>query len=238
MNLSIRKNNQVIDDIKSRATIIEQFSQAKEILNSTKDKELAKEIKIFLDELRDYQVSIIKAVKNGEDAAFNELIKVKDINNFIYHYAWHIQKYYRFKYREIDVVNEIKYQIYYTVKKNYRIYNQPNEFSLLINSMRRWIKQKVGSELKDTYKPKRDDFLPVINIEDESHDFSETWVREVAANILTPEDQIVFELRFFEGRGYKQIGERLGKSKDAMQRRYEKIMRQIKGYLEGNGKWQ
>jgi hypothetical protein len=234
----MNKTERIISDIKLLPTIIQQFIKANEIINLSRDEVLIAEMKLFLDELREYQVNLLVAVKSGEEFAFDELLQVKDINNFIYHYAWHIQKYYRFQYSEIDVVSEIKCQIYYMIRKNYRIYNQPNEFSLLINSMRRWIKQKVGSELKDTYKPKRDEFLPVLFIEDESYDYSESWVRDVAEKILTPEDQIVFELRFFEGRGYKQIGQELGKSKDAMQRRYEKILRQIRGYLEGNGKWQ
>lgn len=239
MNSLTPKNDieQILSNVKSLPTIISQVKKANEIISVTEDKELAAELEKFLDDLRVYQVNLIQAVKDGEEFAFDELLQVRDINNFIYYYAWCVQKYYRFHYKEIDIVSEIKCQIYYTIKKNYRVYNQPNEFSLLINSMRRWIKQKVGSELKDTYKPKQDDYLPVLFIEDESFDYSEAHVREVAQKILTSEDQVVFELRFFEGRGYKQIGQRLGKSKDAIQRRYEKILRQIKGYLEGNDKW-
>ncbi|QJT70430.1 hypothetical protein [Microcystis phage MaeS] len=219
-------------------TIIERVMKANEIIKTTDHKCIADEMVKYLDELREYQVGLIQNVKDGKEFAFDELVQVKDITNFIYHYAWHIRKFYRFQYREIDVVSEIKFQIYYMIQKNYRIYNQPNEISLLIHSMRRWIKQKVGNELQDVYKPKRDEFLPVLFIEDESYDYSEAWVREAIDKILTPEDRKVFELRFFEGKGYKQIGQELGKSKDAINRRYEKILRQIKGYVEGNkGSW-
>lgn len=237
----MRKNDvkEIISGIKSLPTIIEKYKRAKEILYSkTENDLLIKEVEGFLEELRDYQVNLLNAIKEGKDYAFDELLNVKDIKNFIHHYAWHIRKFYRFQYREFDIVNEIKYQIYYTIKKNYKIYNQPNEFSLLINSMRKWIKQKVGSGLKDTYKPKKDELLPILFLEDDSYDYSEKFVREVIEQLLTPEDQIVFKLRFFEGMGYKQIGLRLGRSKDTIQRRYEKTLKQIKGYMEDIGKWQ
>lgn len=230
--------NEIIANLDSRATIIQRYIEAIELRNATGDKNAIAAIDKYLDELRSYQVDLLQGIKDGKEHAFDELLEVKDIRNFIYHYAWHIRKYFRFHYSEEDVVNEIKYQLFYSIKNNYRIYNQPNEFSLLINSMRRWIKQKVGNELKDTYRPKVDNFLPQLFIEDESYDGTETWVREVMDKILTDEDKRVFELRFFEGMGYKQIGIKMGKSKDAIQRRYEKILFLIKNYLEGIGKWQ
>lgn len=228
----------IISNLDSRATIIQRYLEAVDLLERTDDIEAIAALNKYVDDLRIYQVNLIQAVKDGKEFAFDELLEVKDIRNFIYHYAWHIRKFFQFNYSEADVVNEIKYQLFYTIKNNYRIYNQPNEISLLINSMRRWIKQKVGSELKDTYKPKTDSYLPQLFIEDQSYDGSETWVREVTRKILTTEDQEVFELRFFKGMGYKQIGDKMGKSKDAIQRRYEKILGQIKGHLEAIGKWQ
>lgn len=228
----------IISDLNELPTIIQRYVQAVNMISDTDDNDLIAALEKYLDDLRIYQVNLLQAIKDGEEFAFDKLLEVKDIRNFIYHYAWHIRKFFQFNYSEKDIVNEIKYQLFYTVKSNYRIYDQPNEISLLINSMRRWIKQKVSSELRDTYKPKTDAFLPNLLIEDESYDRSEPWVRDIMKKILTPEDRLVFELRFFKGMGYKEIGVKMGKSKDAIQRRYEKILKQIKGYLEGIGRWQ
>lgn len=228
----------IVSDLDSKPTIIQKYAEAVNVISETDNNDLIAAIEKYLDDLRRYQVKLIQDIKDGEKSAFDRLLEVKDIRNFIYHYAWHIRKYFNFNYSEDDIVNEIKYQLFYTIKNNYRIYNQPNEISLLINSMRRWIKQKVSSELKETYRPKTDSYLPQLFIEDNSYDRTEPWVREIMEKILTDEDREVFELRFFKGMGYKQIGIQMGKSKDAIQRRYEKILRQIKGYLEGIGKWQ
>lgn len=230
--------DKILSDLDSRVTVIQKYVEAVNLLTETDDPEIKAALEIYLEDLRVFQVDLIQAVKDGEEFAFDKLLEVKDIRNFIYHYAWHIRKFFNFRYSENDIVNEIKYQLFYTVRNNYRIYNVPNEISLLINSMRRWIRQKVGEELTKTYKPKMDNYLPQLVIEDESYDGTEGWVKEIAEKILTPEDQKVFELRFFEGLGYKDIGVKVGKSKDAIQRRYEKILKQIKGYLEGIGKWQ
>lgn len=229
---------QILSKLNSYPTIIQRYAEAIIIISESEDEVVIVAVEKFLDDLRDYQVNLLEDVKNGVESAFDELVQVKDIRNFIYHYAWHIRKYYNFRYKEEDIVNEIKHQIFLLIKKNYRIYNQPNEFSLLINSMRRWIKQKVGSELKELYRPKNDSYLSRINVEDDSFDHTEGWVRGIMAKILTPEDQKIFELRFFGGFGYKEIGVKLGKSKDAIKRRYEKNLTQIKGYLEGSGEWQ
>lgn len=229
---------QILDKLDAYPTLIQRYTEAVNLMSESEDEKVIAALEKYIDDLRVYQVGLIKAIKAGEETAFNDLLQVKDIRNFIYHYAWHIRKYYNYRYKEDDIINEIKYQIFLLVKNNYRLYNQPNEISLLINSMRRWIKQKVGSELKETYRPKSDSFLPPMsNIEDQSYDGTETWVKEVAAKILTPEDQKVFDLRFFNNWGYKKIGMEMGKSKDAIQRRYEKILLQIKGYLEGVGEW-
>jgi len=230
--------DKIISDLDSKATIIERYAEAVNLLTTTKEEAIEAALEKYLEDMKNYQVGLIRGVQEGSDEAFEELTSVKDIRNFIYHYAWHIRKYYNFSYREADVVNEIKFQIFYTIKHNYRIYDQPNEFSLLINSMRRWIKQKVGSELTENYHPKTDSYLTTINIEDDSYDWSESWVREIMNKILSEDDRQIFEMRFFKGMKYKQIGEKIGKSKDAVQRRHEKIKKQIKGYLEGIEQWQ
>lgn len=230
--------DKILSDLDSKKTIIQKIVEAEKQLKLADDPEVKTALEIYLDDLRVFQVDLIQAVKDGEEFAFEKLLEVKDIRNFIYHYAWHIRKFFNFRYSEKDIVNEIKYQLFYTVRNNYRIYNVPNEISLLINSMRRWIKQKVGEELTKSYKPKIDNYLPHLNIEDESYDRTESWVYEITEKILSIEDQRVFKLRFFDGYGYKHIGLETGKSKDAVQRRYEKILKQIKGYLEGIGKWQ
>lgn len=228
----------ILSKLDSYPTIIQRYAEALIIISESDNEMVIAAIEKYLDDLKDYQVNLLQAIKDGEESAFHELVKVKDIRNFIYHYAWHIRKFYNYRYSEDDVVNEIKYQIFILVKKNYRIYNQPNEFSLLINSMRRWIKQKVSEELKELYRPKSDGYLSRINVEDETYDGTEDWVREIMTKILTPEDQKIFEYRFFGELGYKEIGLKVGKSKDAIKRRYEKNLAQIKGYLEGSGEWQ
>lgn len=225
-------DEEVIRRIDANKTIIKKFTMANELLAETNDEETSKAINKYLDDLRDYQVNIILRIKNGDEKAFEEFLNIKDIQNFIYHYAWHIRKYFRFYFTEDDVVHEIQYQMYYIIRKNYRIYNQPNEISLLINSMRSWIRQKVSKELTANYKPKRDMTLSNYYIEDKTQDTSEFFVREIMDEVLSEEDKEIFELRFFCGYGYKQIGQMVGKSKDAIQRRYNKILEQIKDYLE------
>lgn len=224
--------DEVIRRIDANETLIKKFTVAKELLAETNDEETSKAIEKYLNDLRDYQVDILLRIKSGDEKAFEEFLNIKDIRNFVYYYAWHIRKYFRFYFSEDDVVHEIQYQMYYIIRKNYRIYNQPNEISLLINSMRSWIRQKVSGELLADYKPKKDMMLSNYNVEDQSQDTSELWVREIMDKTLSEEDTEIFELRFFDGYGYKQIGQMVGKSKDAIQRRYNKILDQIKDYLE------
>lgn len=230
--------DRIFAELDALPTIIAKYIKAEEVLSETHDINTLTAIEKYIDDLRVYQVNLLMAIKNGEEFAFDELIQTKDIRNFIYHYSWHIFKFYNFQYREEDIIHEIKHQIFHTIKVNYRIYNKPNELSLLINSMRRWIKQKVGSELTEVYRPKVDDSLAAILIEDESHDASVSWVRETAQKLLDNEDLQIFELRFLQGLGYKEIGIEMNKSKDAMQRRYKKILRQLKAHLEVKREWQ
>ena len=226
------KVKEIISDLDSKSTLIQRYDEAIKLIDRTKDVEVANALENYLDRLREYQVSMIQKVKDGDEEAFNQLMEVKDIRNFIYHYAYHIRKYFNFSYKEIDVVNEIRYQIYYTIRHNYRIYNQPNEISLLINSMRRWIKQKVSSELKEVYSPKCDNYLPHLSIEDTSYDGTEKWVREVIEKTLSPEDRQIFELKFFDDEKYRRIAEKVDKSYDVVVRRYRRSLKIIKKYLE------
>lgn len=228
----------IISDLDSKQTFKEKYEEALNLIDKMNDPEIVNALEDYLETMREYQVSIIQRIKEGDEDAFEELLKVKDIRNFIYYYAYHIRKFFNFSYKETDIVSEIRFQIYYTIKQNYRIYNQPNEISLLINSMRRWIKQKVGSELKDVYSPKDDNYLPHLSIEDTSYDGSEKWIREVARKHLSLEDQEIFERRFFGDETFYDISVKVGKSQDAIIRRYRRVLKTFKKNIWRYKEWQ
>jgi DNA-directed RNA polymerase specialized sigma24 family protein len=98
--------------------------------------------------------------------------------------------------------------------------------------MRKWIKQKVSAALKDTYKPKMDDYLPELSIQDKSYDHTEKQIMELAEELLDGEYLEVFKLKLFEDKTLEQISKIVGKSIDTCKRRYDKALRIIKKHVE------
>lgn len=220
-------------EIVDSKTYLEKTSKITKYLK--KDDELTENEIILLKqkqiEIKNYAVGLLTSIKNGDNNAFEELLKIRDIRNFIYHYSFHIRKYHKFRYSENDVIHEIKFQMYYHISQNYRIYNEPHEFSLLIGSMRNWIKPKVSNALKTIYKPKDDDYITETYLEETEYDDSELIVRDYMNCYLDEYEQVIFELRFFKQMNLVDIGEQVGKGKDSVARRYEKILLKLKEEL-------
>jgi predicted DNA-binding protein (UPF0251 family) len=231
--------NLLLKKVEESETFLEKINLLKDALLVTNNFHESKVIKNEIDKFRVYSVKLLEDVKKSDDDAFNELVNIKDIRNFTYHYAYHIEKYHRYKYKLDYIVDEIKMNIFYHIKRNYRIYDEPHELSLLINSMRGWIKHKVSEGLKSTYKPKDDDYISEIYVEDTSYDETEFHVREIVKEFLDEEELKVFELRFFSNMNYDDIAAIVGKSRATCQRIYvNKIKRKLKKCLGEMKKWE
>lgn len=188
-----------------------------------------------LTKIRDYSVDLLNRIKNKEDEAFNELIQLKDIRNFIYHYSFYIRKYHKFKVDEQNVLHELRFQIFYHISQNYRIYNEPHEISLLIVSMRSWIRQKVSRSLKGEYDALNDAPIDPKYLEDNNSDFTKVMVDEILDDYLDDQENDVFKLRFYGNYQFNQIGEMLGISIHKSRRTFERAKLKLKSVLEKEG---
>lgn len=215
--------------------IYKELSKLNRRLDNSNDLIEISEILQELDEIKDYSVSLIKGVKDSDEFAFEELMKTKDIRNFIYYYAYAINKYHKFCYDEETVVYEIKYNIFNHIKTRYRIYNKPNELSLLIVSMRKWIRGRVSNSLKEHNFPKTDDNICNKTIEVIDNDSTELLVDELVEKCLNDEEKIIFDLRFYKSMGLVEIGNIIGMSKDSVRRKYKKALDKMKDEILGQG---
>jgi len=209
-------------------TINQELTEIRNKISSSDNEEIKIKLEMYEDQIREFSVYIIQCVKDGLEGAFDDLMNIKDMRNFLHFYTYHIREYHKFRYSKQNVIHEVRYQIFYHVVNNYRIYNEPHEISLLIMSMRNWIRQKVSNALKNTYNPKNDEVLDQVFLEATDHDDTEILVRDLVDRYLDGEEKTVFEMKFFEGRGYVDIGKQLGVSKDTAQRRYKSALEKLK----------
>lgn len=213
-------------------TINERILYCHSIVKNSFNKSVVKEAQSFLDFTKDWATSLLERIKSGDADAFDELIETRDIRNFVHHYAYHIGKYHHFNYDKLEIVNEIHIQMFYHIKKNYRIYNEPHEISLLIMSMRNWIRQKVSKILTKNNISEIHEEFNERSVSEKWRDESEITLEEILNKCLTEEERIVFDLRFYDDLTFVGMGEKLGKSKDTMQRKYLSILDKIKNYME------
>lgn len=211
-------------------TIIDELQKIKKEKQNA-DEEYLKYLNDYENEIQKYSVDLLEDIVIGDNQAFDDFLKIKDIRNFIYYYAYHINKYHKFRFHNETIVHEIKVQIYNHIIRNYRIYYEPHEFSLLINSMRKWLKLKVNESIKIVFMPKNDERLNQSFLDAECEDSDDFVVRDLMERYLDEEEKQVFELRFFDNMGYVEIGEEMGFSKDTAQRRYNKCLEKLKEYL-------
>lgn len=197
--------------------------------------------KKYLEYLSDYErdiqkycVGILERVKDGDNNAFDELLKLKDIRNFIYYHSYHVHDFFKYKFDEEDIVHEVRYQLFYHLYHNYRIYNEPHEIVLFVNSMRSWMRFKAGKIMLDVNKPKNDEYLQEAFLESHIPE-DELIIEDLIERYLTGDERKVFELRHLEDLKYVDIGEELGFSKDTAQRKYLKALDIIKKKLEKYG---
>jgi hypothetical protein len=207
--------------------IYQELAIIRDKIATTNDLIEKKQFEIYEDRIREFSVSLLLKVKSKEEGAFEELMNIKDMRNFLHFYTYHIREFQKFRYSKQNVLHEVRFQIFYHVVNNYRIYEEPHEISLLITSMRNWIRQKVSYALKNTYNPKDDEKLDQVFLESSALDDSEILVRDLVERYLDDEEEKVFELRFFEGRGFVEIGRAIGSSKDTAQRRYKRALRKF-----------
>lgn len=211
--------------------IFQELANIRKMIKNTDDPQEREEFLDREDAIREFSVSLLERVKNKDDGAFDDLMSIKDMRNFLYFYTYHIREYHKFKYEKHNVLHEVRYQIFYHVVNNYRIYDEPHEISLLITSMRNWIRQKVSTSLKSTYSPKVDEKLDSVFLEETENDESEILVRDLLIRYLNEEEQLVFELKFFHGKGFVEIGQAIGASKDTAQRRYKRALGKLSKVL-------
>jgi len=208
--------------------IFQELAEVRTKISRAEDEKAKKEFEAYEDQIREFSVFILQRVKDREDGAFEDLMNLKDMRNFLHFYTYHIREYHKFRYTKQNVIHEVRYQIFYHVVNNYRIYNEPHEISLLIMSMRNWIRQKVSNALKNTYNPKNDEILDQVFLEASDFDDTEIIVRDLVNRYLNDDERMVFELKFFQGRGYVDIGQQIGTSKDTAQRRYKSALEKLK----------
>ncbi|AKA61453.1 RNA polymerase sigma factor [Bacillus phage Stahl] len=224
--------NEFLDQIEEFNSVNEKVLFCQSIIENSSNDEVVKSAQSFLDYTRDWAVSMIEKIKEGDENAFDELINVKDMRNFIHHYAYHIDKFHHFNFDTNEIVNEIVVQMFYHVKKNYRIYHEPHELSLLIVSMRGWIRQKVSKILVDNNVADSHEEFNERSVSEKWKDESDITLEEVLEKCLTDDERIIFDLRFHDDLTFVKMGEQMGKSKDTMQRKYLAIIDKIKNYLE------
>lgn len=216
--------NKTLRETFKQKPIYQELAEIRTRMKVTDDENERKELMEYEDRIRVYSVFLLDRVKNREDGAFEELMQIKDMRNFLHFYTYHIREFYKFKYGKQNVLHEVRFQIFYHVVNNYRIYNEPHEISLLITSMRGWIRQKVAGALKLTYSPKNDEKIEASFLEETEIDSSELLVRDLMERYLDETEKKVFEMKFFENRGYVEIGIEIGASKDTAQRRYKRAL--------------
>lgn len=228
------KIDEIISDINKKKTVRDKIAEARKIKEESNDEFVHLAINTYLDKLKMEIVTILEGIKNSDDESFEKLLKIKDIKNFIHYYAYQICEYHVRRYKLDDIVSEIKFQLFYHIKKNYRIYYEVDELSLLINSMRQWIKFKTSDALKTVYKPKKleEDYLPELFIEDMSYDGSHIEIMELAEQLLEEKYLTVFKLRLNEDLTFEAIGEIIGMSVDTSKRRWDKSLEIFKDYYE------
>ena len=215
-----------IESFLANKTVRDEVKRIKKAKLNSKSQTEINELDHRLDLIRMYTVNLIERIKDKDDFAFDDLMKIKDMRNFVHYYARHIREYRNSKFSKLDSVHEIKFQVFNHIVRNYRIYDEPHEVSLLIMSMRGWIRQNANKSLQITYMPKQDDYLEQVYLEDTIDD-SEMLVRDLANRYLPKKEMSVFELRFFEQRGFEDIGEILNISKSAAHNRYERALSKL-----------
>lgn len=201
-------------------------------ISESKDEKEIKELKEYKNAIKEFSVSLLLDVKNKKESSFEEIMNLRDMRNFLYHYSYHIMKYHNFRYSKIDVIHEIKFQVYHHIVNNYRIYNEPHEISLLIMSMRGWIRQKVSNSLKEIYHPKRDEYLETEFTEGYQFIDDKAYVFDLIDRCLNEEERLVFIKKFFDDKIFSEIGREMGVSKDTAQRRYKSALEKIRFVLE------
>lgn len=182
----------------------------------------------YKNKLREYTVGLIEGIKNGDNDCFDELMEIKDMKNFVYYYTFHIRKFHRYKHPEDEVMHEVMIIVFKHIKYNYRIYNEPHEVSLLINSMRTKVRFEASSELSNM-NPYSSYSSP-----SESNSYSdEEFIKEITFDDmierhLNNEESKIVEMRIRHGLAFHEIGSALGYSKDTAFRRYRRAIHKLK----------
>jgi len=227
----------LIDEVDKNRTFADKIKAARKLKKDNKEDELiVKAVDHYLDSIRVYVVGLLERIKESDDEAWNEFSDLPDIRNFIHYYTHNIGEFYKFRYSMDVILHEVKWQMFYHIKKNYRPYDDTDEISLLIHSMRSWIKFKVGKAISQVYKPKNpeEEFLPNIEIIDDGYDETKGEMLEIAKNLLDDQCYQVLCYKIIDDHNLTKIGKLMGFSVDTAKRRYEKAIGVMKEYYEQN----
>jgi hypothetical protein len=229
------KIKELIKEIDSNRTYADKIRAARTVRKENEENELViKAVDHYLDSIRIHVNSLLSRIKESDNEAWEEFSELPDIRNFMHYYTHNIGEFYRFRYSMEVILNEVRLQMFYHIKRNYRPYDKVDEISLLIHSMRSWIKFKVGKGLSSVYKPKKEEeqFLPNIELIDETIDETKEEMLEIAQGLLTEECYKVFYHKIVDDFTLTKIGEVMGFSVDTAKRRYDKSIVIMKEYYE------
>ena len=225
----------LIEEVDKNRTYADKIKAARELKKNHENNELViSAADHYLESIKIHVNSLIKRIKESDNEAWDEFSELPDVRNFMHYYTHNIGEFYRFKYSMEVILNEVRLQVFYHIKKNYRPYNKIDELSLVIHSMRSWIKFKVGKGLNSVYKPKKEEeqFLPNIELVDETIDETKNEMLEVAENLLDKECYTVLYHKIVDDYTLTKIGEIMGFSVDTAKRRYDKSIKIMKDYYE------
>lgn len=213
-------------------TFMDELKLIRDDIQNHPDPDYINSLKAYKNDIREYSVDLIERIKSNEHGAFDELMSLKDMRNFLHHYSFHIRKSFHFNVSEEQAEQEILYEIFLHISMRYRIYNEPHEISLLINSMRGWIMLRVKKTIIQSNLPKQEDEVKFEHFGDCETDDTELVVRDLSERHLNETERYVFERRFFDHMFFEDIAQEMGVTRSTIKRRYDKALDKIKDHMD------
>ena len=195
-----------------------------EILNSNDEQYKKQSIK--------YSLQLLNDVKNGNELAFENLVKTKDIKKFIKIKSRIVKR--TLKNISLnDIKNEMVISIYRHLKENYEIGKRDNELFLFVYSMNKWIAQKTIRTLGELSKTKRDLTLYENElVSDQISPYEVAFVKDLKT-VLEPSELPIFELYFVNRLNISDVSKTLKMPNSSTLRRVNKIKYKLQNYIGG-----
>jgi len=157
--------------------------------------------------------------------AFDELYRIyyPKINNFVFHRTY-----------DEDVRNEIVSNVFYKAMKNlYRFKFLDSHRS----SFSSWLYRIAVSEINQYYRDRKRDFKLVMKKKNDRPDDPTVYPYEFkyvkqCLSYLTPFEQNLVALKYFEKKSYRELSEIFGKKENALKVKMHRSMKKLKNILE------